>query len=186
VSDNIDRVLAAIAALSEEERADLFERLTGEAGFSPISQTALPLHFAADELEGPADYVITFDGGSHGNPGPGYGSYELVRGRDGKSNLVRLDFGRQMTNNEAEYEALNAGLQGLIERVEAADRSPGDFTVEVRGDSALVIHQVEGTWKTKDDRMRILRNRVRKLLARFKGHRLVLQGREESVRTLGH
>jgi hypothetical protein len=58
--------------------------------------------------------------------------------------------------------------------------------VEVRGDSALVLHQVEGTWKAKDDRLRALRNRVRQLLARFKAHRLVLQGREESVRVLGH
>jgi ribonuclease HI len=186
MSDNVERILAAIAALSEEERADLFERLAGETGFQPLSQTALPLHFAADELEGPADYIITFDGGSQGNPGPGYGSYELTRERDGKSSMMRLDFGRQMTNNEAEYEALIAALQGLVERIETAEKPPGDFSVEVRGDSALVIHQVEGTWKTKDDRMRILRNRVRKLLARFKAHRLVLQGREESVRILGH
>ena len=61
-----------------------------------------------------------------------------------------------------------------------------EVTREVRGDSALAIHQVEGTWQTKDDRMRSLRNQARELLARFKGHRLVLQGREESVRVLGH
>lgn len=186
MSDNVERILTAIAALSEEERAALFARLASEVGFPPSPQTVMPLHFVADEVEGRADYTIIFDGGSQGNPGPGYGSYALVRERDGKRRLVRLDFGRQMTNNEAEYEALIAGLQGLIERIEAAGRSPGDFTVEVRGDSALVMHQVEGTWKAKDDRMRLLRNRVRELLARFKAHRLVLQGREETVGALGH
>lgn len=186
MSDNVERILAAIAALSEDECAALFERLASEMGFPPASQTAVPLHFAADELEGPADYTIIFDGGSQGNPGPGYGSYALVRERDGKQKLVHLDFGRQMTNNEAEYEALIAGLQGLIERIEAAGRSPGDFTVEVRGDSTLVIHQVEGIWKAKDERMRLLRNRVRQLLARFKAYRLMLQGREETVRVLRH
>jgi ribonuclease HI len=186
MSDKVEQILAAIAALPEEERARLFERLTSEEGFPPASQTAMPLHFAEEALEGPADYTIVFDGGSQGNPGPGYGSYALMRARDGKRTLVRLDFGRQMTNNEAEYEALIAGLQGLIERAEAAGRPPADLTLEIRGDSALVIHQVEGTWKTRDDRMRLLRNRVRELLARFKGHRLVRQGRDESVRILGH
>ena len=184
-SDSIDRILAAIAALSQGERRQLFERLAGEADVD-VSQVALPLQFAADDLAGEADYVIVFDGGSRGNPGPGVGSYALTRRQDDKSNLVRLDFGRVMTNNEAEYEALTAALQGLIERIEAAGRSAGDFAVEVRGDSALVVNQVKGTWKAKDDRMRLLRNQARELLRRFKGHRLVLQGREESVRVLGH
>jgi ribonuclease HI len=185
-NDKIERILAAIAALSEEERAELLQRLTSESDFSSANQPSLPLQFTSTELADPADYVIVFDGGSQGNPGPGYGSYALTRASDGKQDLVRLDFGRAMTNNEAEYEALIAGLQGLTERIEAASRSPADFSVEVRGDSALVIHQVEGTWKTKDDRMRLLRNRCRDLLRRFKGHRLVLHGREESVRVLGH
>ena len=91
-----------------------------------------------------------------------------------------------MTQNEAEYETLIAGLQALIERIEAAGRSPAVFSVEVRGDSVLIIHQVQGDWKTKDERMRLLRNRVRELLARFEGYRLTLQARDELVRVLGH
>jgi ribonuclease HI len=184
--DKVVRILAAIAALSEEERNILFERLAGEAGFVPASQQPLPLHFVADEFRGPTDYVLVFDGGSQGNPGPGYGSYAVIQEHDGKQSVTRLDFGRQMTNNEAEYEALISGLQGLIERIEAEGRSPADFALEVRGDSALVIHQTRGDWKTKDDRMRALRNRGRECLAQFKGYRLTLHGREESVKVLGH
>ena len=146
----------------------------------------MPQSFSTAELEGQADYTIIFDGGSLGNPGPGYGSYALRREQDGKQSLVRLDFGRQMTNNEAEYEALIAGLQGLIERIEMAEKAPGDFSVEARGDSSLVLNQVQGTWKAKDDRMRRLRNQARELLGQFKAHRLVQQRREESVRVLGH
>ncbi len=186
MNDRIERILDAIAALSPEERADLLARLAGQSSVTPPSQATLPMQFAAAGLEGPVDYALTFDGGAQGNPGPGYGSYALTRVIDGKTDVVRLDFGRAMTNNEAEYETLIAGLQALIERIEAASRAPGDFTVEVRGDSALVIHQVQGDWKTKDERMRLLRNRVRELLARFKGYRLALQGRDESVRVLGH
>jgi ribonuclease HI len=185
VSDSIERILAAIAALSEGERARLFERLAGEEELPPASATGTSL-WTDDEWEGPADYTLIFDGGSQGNPGPGYGSYALIHARDGREGLVRLDFGRQLTNNEAEYETLIAGLRGLTERIEAAGQSPVESTLEVRGDSALVIHQVEGTWRTRDGRMRSLRNQARELLARFKGHRLVLQGREESVRVLGH
>lgn len=186
VSDNVAQILAAIEALSETERAELLERLAEGAMPGRASQVAMPMSFATDGLDGPVDYTIIFDGGSQGNPGPGYGSYALRREQDGKQWLVRLDFGRQMTNNEAEYEALIAGLQGLIERIELADQSPGGSTIEVRGDSKLVLNQVQGIWKAKDDRMRLLRNRARELLARFKAHRLILQGREESVRVLGH
>ena len=186
MNDNVERILAAIAALSEEERAALLARLASEIEYPSSPRAANPLPFATGDLEGPADYTLIFDGGSQGNPGPGYGSYALVRKRDEKQTLVRLDFGRLMTNNEAEYEALIAGLQGLIERIEAMGRSPEDFTVEARGDSTLVIRQVEGDWKATNGRMRLLRNQVRELLARFKAHRLVLQGREESVRVLGH
>lgn len=186
MTDRVQRILEAIAALSEEERTVLLERLAREALLPTSTQTGLPLRFTADGLEGPADYTIVFDGGSQGNPGPGYGSYALMRGSEGKPSVTRLDFGREMTNNEAEYEAVIAALQGLIERVQTAEGVLADSTVEVRGDSALVIHQVEGKWRTKDDRMRLLRNRVRDLLRRFGGHRLVLQGREESVLVLGH
>ena len=184
--ESVDRILGAIAALSEEARAELFERLASEAGFpSPHPSSPTP-PTTPSKIPTCADVTIVFDGGSQGNPGPGYGSYALARAGDGSQDLVRLDFGRTMTNNEAEYETLIAGLQGLTERVEASGRSPSDVSVEARGDSALVIHQVEGTWETKDDRMRLLRNRVRDLRRRFKAHRLVLQSRDESVRVLGH
>ena len=181
--ERVERILEAVRALSEEQRRHLLQRLAREYG--PAQDELSPV-FETVQLEGPADYVILFDGGSRGNPGPAYGSYRLTRVADGRSAVVRLDFEREMTNNEAEYQTLIAALEGLIERVEAAGRDPGGFTVEVRGDSALVLRQVEGTWKAKDDRMRALRNRVRELLARFKAHRLVLHGREESVRALGH
>lgn len=185
MSQQVERILAAIAALAPEERAELFARLGRWQPDLP-GQTAVSLAFLFNEVEGPTDYILVFDGGAQGNPGPGYGSYAFTRVSDSKSDLVRLDFGRVMTNNEAEYETLIAGLQALIERIEAAGRTPGDFTIEVRGDSALVIHQVQGDWKTKDDRLRLLRNRARELLVRFEGYRLTLQGRDESVRMLGH
>ncbi|MEA3374970.1 MAG: ribonuclease HI family protein [Chloroflexota bacterium] len=186
MNERIERILSAIASLADEEREVLFNRLASEWSVASPTQKAMPLDFEAREPEGEPDYVIVFDGGSEGNPGPGYGSYALSRRGDEKQRMVRLDFGRDMTNNEAEYETLIAALRGLIERIELASRSPGEFSLEVRGDSKLVLNQVSGRWKAKDDRMRALRNRARNLLSRFGAHRLVHQDREESVRVLGH
>lgn len=186
MTEAIERILSAIASLSDRERRQLFNRLTSTWSTASPSQQAMSMEYEAQELEGVPDYVIVFDGGSRGNPGPGYGSYALLRPPDEKKTVVRLDFDRDMTNNEAEYETLIAALGGLVERIEAAGRSSREFSVEIRGDSKLVLSQVEGTWKAKDDRMRALRNRARNLLARFDAHRLVHQDREESVRILGH
>lgn len=183
-SERVERILEAVEALSKEERESLLLRLIQEYGL-PV-QRVLPQAFSTVTLEGTPDYVLLFDGGSQGNPGPGYGSYRLTRVSDGRSDLVRLDFGQEMTNNEAEYRTLIAGLEDLVQRIEAGGRDPAEFAVEVRGDSALVLRQVEGKWKTRDERMRVFCAHVRQFLARFKGHRLVLQGREESVRSLGH
>ncbi|MCA1724786.1 MAG: hypothetical protein LC748_11165 [Thermomicrobia bacterium] len=49
-----------------------------------------------------AEYTIIFDGGARGNPGEGYGSYELRTGTHRE--IVRLTFGNNVTNNEAEYQ----------------------------------------------------------------------------------
>lgn len=184
MDERTERILEAVRALSDEQRLWVLRRLIEEYGLPAPPSLALTLPEAP--LEGPADYTITFDGGSQGNPGPGYGSYRLTRTVDSRSDIVRLDFGGEMTNNEAEYRTLIAALEGLIGRIETAGKSPGDYTVEVRGDSALVIRQVKGEWQAKDDRMRWWRSRARELLLRFKACRLVLQGREESVRALGH
>ncbi len=182
--EGVERILEAVEALPEAEREELLRRLAERYGAPPPQ--ASPLAFSATEFAGEVDYAITFDGGSQGNPGPGYGSYRLMRLVDGRSGLVRLDFGREMTSNEAEYQTLISALEGLIERIEKAGRDPTNFAVEVRGDSELVLRQVKGEWKTKDERMRALCNHARQLLGRFKGFRLVLQGRDESVRVLSH
>jgi len=132
-----------------------------------------------------ADYTIIFDGGSLGNPGRGYGSYALVS-RSGSATIERLNLGEDMTNNEAEYDTLIAALHDLIGHIEATGRKPSTYTVEVRGDSSLVLKQVEGSWKARDERMRARRDQVRQLLSRFKAARLTLQPRAATLKVLGH
>ena len=100
--------------------------------------------------------------------------------------MERLDLGDGYTNNEAEYDTLIAALQDLLHRLETAGRDPAEFALEVRGDSMLVLNQLEGTWKAKEPRMRQRRDQCHRLLRCFGAVKLIAQPREESVRVLGH
>lgn len=129
--------------------------------------------------------VLHFDGGSRGNPGPGYGSFVLLE--DGhERRRRRLSLGPCLTNNEAEYEALIAGLQDAATWLQARGRDPAQVQLEVRGDSQLVIRQLRGTWKAREPRMAALRDRALALLRRFGTHRLVQVPRRRTVELLGH
>jgi ribonuclease HI len=183
-----EEVLEVIMALPKVERARLFDLMAREPLLARYMMPPPPRQIdlnLSDEFEGAPDYVVIFDGGSEGNPGFGYGSYAVITS-DGRQRLRRLDFEDDMTNNEAEYDTLIAALVDVSERVGAAGKRLADFTIEVRGDSNLVLRQVGGEWKAKNERMRRRRDIVRSLLSRFGGHRLVEQPREESVRVLGH
>jgi ribonuclease HI len=177
----VQNLLETIAALPEDERQELLSRLREIYGL-PAPARQMGLGLAAGDWSGPADFLIVFDGGSRGNPGAGYGSYAVFDGsRPGQ--VRRLEFPDPMTNNEAEYHTLIAALAALAGRL--GRRAP-ETSLEVRGDSQLVIQQVLGNWKAKDERMRDLRDKARAGLGRFGKWRLVGQPREDSVRVLGH
>lgn len=190
--DRVEEIATTISQLNLSDKQRLFRRLAelGElpeqvpAPVTDASQLEL-LSFGSKDSRLP-DYILVFDGGSRGNPGQGYGSYAITRVRDGAQRLERLEFGDEYTNNEAEYDSLIEALQDLVQRIEQGDRQPEEFVLEVRGDSALVMNQLRGTWKAKEPRMRVRRNRCRGLLGRFGETVLTLQPREESVRILGH
>jgi ribonuclease HI len=183
-----EEAMKMILALPEAERARLFELMAGEPALAALMLSSRPTQLSFEtsaDFDGAPDYVIVFDGGSEGNPGSGYGSYVVIA-RDGRQRVRRLDFGDDVTSNEAEYDTLIAALDDVSERVEAVGRRPADFTIEVRGDSNLVLRQVRGEWRAKNERMRHRRDVVRSFLSRFGGYRLVEQPREESVKVLGH
>ena len=100
---------------------------------------------------------LYFDGGSRGNPGPAAIGWVIVSG-DGIVAEGGERIGRA-TNNRAEYEALIRGLE--------AAHDYGFDTVEVRGDSELIIKQIRGEWDANDPGLRECRVRARELLAGF-------------------
>ncbi len=134
-----------------------------------------------------ADYSIVFDGGSKGNPGLGYGSYRIIRARDGKARLRRLEYpGQTTTNNEAEYMTLIRALDELVKGIRKAGHDPRAFSVEVQGDSQLVIRQVQGQWKVSEPRLRPLCQQAQQLLREFSRAELNWHRRARSVEVLGH
>lgn len=128
---------------------------------------------------------VIFDGGSRGNPGEGYGSYQ-VRWEGNPPQTVRLNFGNNYTNNEAEYDTLIAALEAILKRLRDMQVETTQARVDIRGDSLLVINQVTGVWKVKDARMEGRRDKVRGLLKQFAGWALTHHDRSNSVRELGH
>ena len=129
--------------------------------------------------------TLAFDGGSLGNPGPAYGSYR-VQWKGSASRLSRRLRFHEGTNNEAEYWALLGGLRGLLAHLREKGLDPQQVRLEIRGDSQLVLRQLEGEWKAKDVRMRELRDQALRLLRHFGSVRMVHQDRSRSVAMFGH
>ena len=96
-----------------------------------------------------------FDGGARGNPGPaGYGVHIV----DDQGNVLSEQHGSLgiATNNIAEYHGLIAALQWAVEHDVKA------FTV--RGDSQLIVEQMRGNYKVKNEGLRPLYLQARMLV----------------------
>ena len=185
----VEQIVQAISTLGPFEKKRLWRELSAldkPQGDATQHSTEKVM------LDGEPDYVLIFDGGSKGNPGAGYGSYALAR-RDAQDGMrpaygqpKRLEFGDEVTSNEAEYDTLIAALESLLAELAARRENPAQHALEVRGDSRLVLQQLQGLWKAKDDRMRERRDRALRLLRRFGAFRLKEVPRSESVAILGH
>jgi len=96
-----------------------------------------------------------FDGGSRGNPGPaGWGAYVI---NDDGTVLAELSGALGVaTNNVAEYHGLIAALQW------AADN---DVTaLAVKGDSLLLVEQMRGNYRVKNEGLKPLHMKARMLV----------------------
>jgi ribonuclease HI len=91
--------------------------------------------------------VAWIDGGARGNPGPaGYGA----RIEDGDGQLLDELYGGLgiATNNIAEYNGLLAALRYAAER--------GHSRVQIRADSELLVKQMRGEYRVKNEGLKPL------------------------------
>ena len=99
-----------------------------------------------------------FDGGARANPGPaGYGVYIVD---DGGNVLAELFEPLGVaTNNVAEYRGLIAALEWAVER--------GLQELAVRGDSLLIVEQMRGNYRVKNEGLIPLHQKARTLVSKI-------------------
>ena len=101
---------------------------------------------------------IFTDGGSRGNPGPSASGYVILAEDD-----TVLEAGGEYlgitTNNQAEYQAVELGLQ------RAAKYQPRN--IEFFIDSELVVKQINGEYKIKNRDLWPIHSRIKELAASF-------------------
>jgi ribonuclease HI len=90
---------------------------------------------------------LSTDGGARGNPGPAAFGYVLET-EDGTVLAAHGEAIGVATNNVAEYRALVAGLQKALEL--------GVDEVDVVSDSQLLVRQMTGEYKVKNEALRKL------------------------------
>ena len=96
-----------------------------------------------------------FDGGARGNPGPaGYGVYIV----DALGNVLSEQHGSlgTATNNIAEYRGLIAALQWAVKH--------DVRQITVKGDSQLIVEQMRGNYKVKNEGLKPLYLQARMLV----------------------
>jgi ribonuclease HI len=88
---------------------------------------------------------LSTDGGARGNPGPAAYGY-VLEAEDGTVLDARGEAIGVATNNVAEYRALIAGLEKAVEL--------GVDELEVVSDSELVVKQMRGEYRVKNEALK--------------------------------
>jgi ribonuclease HI len=103
--------------------------------------------------------TINTDGASRGNPGAA--AYGYVIKRDGQLLVEEAGCLGEMTNNQAEYTALVRALEHALEL------GPDDRVV-VHSDSELMVKQLNGEYRVKNEELRPLYEEAVELRRQFK------------------
>ncbi len=98
------------------------------------------------------------DGACRGNPGVG-GAGAVITDTHGSILWEGKEYLGHCTNNIAEYKALILGLKGAL--------SEGYKNLDVYLDSELLANQINGSYRVKNENLKVLMNEVRGLLASF-------------------
>ena len=99
-------------------------------------------------------YSLYFDGASRKNPGPAsFGG--VIYNESGEEFDTYYKFIGTATNNVAEYCGVLAGLHRA--------RDLNIKELKVFGDSNLIIQQVTGKWKVKNDNLRAIYNQIKQV-----------------------
>jgi ribonuclease HI len=115
--------------------------------------------FSSPHPKTPEHYLIAHsDGGARGNPGPaGYGV--VLQDEAGRKVAALSQYLGHQTNNFAEYHGLIAALEYAI--------GHGHKALKVVSDSELLVRQIKGIYKVKNETLKELHGRARQLIAQL-------------------
>lgn len=102
--------------------------------------------------------VVNCDGGSRGNPGPAASAF--VVSENGKEIFSKGEYIGVDTNNVAEYKAVLMALSWIKEN----DIKESISSVEFILDSELVVRQLTGVYKIKNENLKKLATEIKDIL----------------------
>ena len=111
------------------------------------------------------------DGGARGNPGPA-GIGVVIRDKDHCVVGEVTEFIGEATNNQAEYQALLRGLERAVEL--------GAEELLIHSDSELMVRQIEGEYKVKNEGIKPLYAKAKDLLSQLDRYTIKHVRREEN------
>ena len=161
MTDFEKRTILKILELLYKEVYDLYCELNNCYEFG-VSEDLLKIERYLEDLKvyidksGNKKAILYFDGASKGNPGPAGIGVVLLVGE--KKYTISKNIGEK-TNNQAEYTALIEGLKKAKEL--------GIKELVVRGDSQLVIRQMKGVYKVKNENVKPLFEQAKELEKEF-------------------
>jgi probable phosphoglycerate mutase len=103
-------------------------------------------------------FIAHIDGGARGNPGPG-GWGAVIRAESGETVAELSGAIAHATNNVAEYTGLLEALRWCQDH--------GATTVHLRSDSLLLVQQMRGVYKVKNEGLKPLHAQARLLAYRI-------------------
>lgn len=121
--------------------------------------------------DSPGEWLLMIDGAARGNPGKaGCGAVIF----DGVGELPRelYRYLGRTTNNVAEYEGLLMGLEEVL-RI-------GGTRLRIESDSELLVRQLNGVYRVRDEKLAALHRRAHALLRRLDSYRIIHVRREKN------
>lgn len=114
-----------------------------------------------------SDFHVYTDGGARGNPGPAGAGASIQAGDGSVIEEIARGLGTA-TNNQAEYWAAIFALEA-VERI-AKERGLAAPAVRLHADSQLMVEQMKGNYKVKNEGIRPLYVRLKSLIEALGGN----------------
>ncbi len=122
-------------------------------------------------MEHPGEWCLMVDGASRGNPGEA-GCGAVIYDEQGEILKELTSYLGSSTNNVAEYQGLLMGLEGVLKL--------GGKKLQIRSDSELLVRQLNGVYRVKNEKLKVLYRKALDLLGRLEAYRIIHVRREHN------